>query len=227
MGDARTYDRLLRELATGVRAAVVFTEFGLVPELPYFEQLEQAYAALTFMAGNAGQLGLDASRIALAGDCTGAGAATSLALLAKRRRGPELAFQLLLYPVVRPPLGNAGSGAKDRWWFTGDALSKRVNQAFPPGMPHQDPIVCPLYATPLQLNDLPEAMVLVAECDVACEDGEEYARRLREAGVSVICVRYNGAIHDFMLLNVLAESPAARSALSQAIEALRGALYRP
>ncbi len=89
-----------------------------------------------------------------------------------------------------------------------------------------DPAAFPFYATPLQLNDLPEAMVIVAENDIACEDGEEYARRLLEAGVSVTCTRYNGAIHDFLLLNVLAEASTARSALAQAVDALRTALYR-
>jgi acetyl esterase len=74
------------------------------------------------------------------------------------------------------------------------------------------------------LNDLPEALVLVAENDIVCDDGEEYARRLSAAGVAVTCVRYNGAIHDFVILNSLATSAVSRHATSQIIDALRAAL---
>jgi acetyl esterase len=74
------------------------------------------------------------------------------------------------------------------------------------------------------LRNLPDALVIVAENDVLCDEGEAYARKLSDAGVRATSVRYNGTIHDFVMLNALADTPAARAAIAQAVDALKSAL---
>jgi acetyl esterase len=85
-------------------------------------------------------------------------------------------------------------------------------------------LATPLNASIDPLRGLPEALVVVAECDVLRDEGEAYARRLAAAGVRVTCTRYNGTIHDFAMLNVLADTPSTRGAIAQAIAAMRIAL---
>src|SRR6201999_2979741 len=96
-GGPETYERLIREIAVGAQAAVVFVDFTPAPNARYPVQLEQAYAVLHEIVRNGEDLCLDVSRIAVAGDSSGGAMATGIAMLAKRRRGPQLAFQLLLY----------------------------------------------------------------------------------------------------------------------------------
>jgi acetyl esterase len=225
-GNAVIYDRLLRDLAHGVNAAVVFIDFTLAPEVTCPTQNEQAYAAFCEVVRNSKALKLDNTRIALVGDCSGGNMAAVLTLLAKRRRGPEIAFQVLLYPIVATlETLPVTSIPREKLWLTTDALDTRLVVAFPDAMSWKDVTSFPLNANILQLNDLPKALIVVAEHDIVRDGAEEYARHLTEAGVIVTCTRYNGAIHDFMLLNALSESSTARSAWAQVIDALNAALY--
>jgi acetyl esterase len=225
MGDVASHDRFVRELAAGAQAAVVFVEYSLAPEAQFPVPIEEAYAALEGVVRHAEELQLDASRIVVAGDCAGGTLAAVVALLAKARRGPEIALQLLLYPVLAEP--QAGDEQAAAGWLTPEQLRDRIDAAFPRGAARQEITAFPLNASILQLNDLPEALVLVAEHDITRDDTEAYARRLTEAGVTVTCTRYIGAIHDFMVLNALAQSALVRSATAQAVEAVHRALYRP
>ncbi|HUA76171.1 MAG TPA: alpha/beta hydrolase [Acetobacteraceae bacterium] len=227
MGGKESHDRLARELAAGAEAAIVLVEYALAPEACYPVQNEQAYAVLEYVAGNAGALGLDASRIAVAGDCAGGNMAAALALLAKRRRGPEIAFQLLFYPTLGEPAGGGSYETfKDGPWLTREAMGRALDAVFPDAAGRREITAFPLRAPLVQLNDLPEALVIVAENDVVRDEGEAYARRLTEAGVSATCTRYNGTIHDFVVLNALAGAPATRSAISQAAAGLTASFYR-
>jgi len=225
MGDFASHERFVRELAVGAQAAVVFVEYGLAPEAQFPVPVEQAYAALEGVVRHADALELDASRIVVAGDCAGGTLAAAVTLMAKARRGPEIACQLLLYPVLAEP--KTGVETSSAGWLTPEQLRGRIDEAFPAGAARQEITAFPLNASILQLNDLPEAHVLVAEHDITRDDAEAYARRLTEAGVAVTCTRYIGAIHDFMMLDALADSVLARSAMAQAVEAAHRALYRP
>jgi acetyl esterase len=88
----------------------------------------------------------------------------------------------------------------------------------------KQPTATPLSASLDQLAGLPEALIIVDENDVLLDEGEAYAHKLSNAGVRVTAVRYNGTIHDFVMLNALADTPATRGAIAQAVGALRGAL---
>ena len=227
MGGKESHDRLVRELAAGAEAAIVFVDYTLAPEASYPLQNEQAYAVLEYVSAHAEALGLDASRIAVAGDCAGGNMAAALTLLAKRRRGPEIAFQLLFYPILDDLAGGGSYETfKEGPWLTRQAMGRALGAVFVEGAARDESTALPLRAPLVQLNDLPEALVIVAENDVVRDEGEAYARKLTEAGVRATCTRYSGTIHDFVMLNALADAPATRSAIAQATAALTAAFYR-
>lgn len=225
-GSAATHDRLMRELAVGLPAAVVFVDYALAPEACYPVQNEQAYAVLEFMASDPRGLGIEPSCIAVAGDDAGGAIAAAVTLMAKQRRGPEIAFQLLLCPVTAE-LAEDGSCSEfaDGPWLMAATMEQCLAAVFQDPARRREITALPLAASPLQLNDLPPALVITAECDLLRDQGEAYARKLQRAGVEAGSTRYNGTLHDFMVLNALAASPPARGATAQAIAMLRTALY--
>jgi acetyl esterase len=224
-GDADTHGHLIRGLATGARAAVVVPEFTRVPEARYPVAVEEAYATLLWVVEHAGELGLDADRVAVSGDCTGATTATVLAMLVGRRGGPRLAAQLLYYPWADPHCDSDShrefadvpvlSTAAARWYW----------QQYP-GSPHDlgDAGFAPARATRDDLVGMPPALVVTAEVDVVRDEAEAYGRALRDAGVEVVVTRYPGVVHDFVTLRPLREIPAARAALREGCAFLADAL---
>ena len=225
LGDRDTHDRLIREIAVGAEATVVFVDYARAPEARYPVAIEQAYAATHYVAENAAGLDIDPLRLAVAGDSVGGNMAAAVTLMAKQRRGPKIAFQVLFYPVT-----DAGFDTPcyrhfaDGPWLTRRAMEWFWDAYLPDPAARQQPTATPLNAAPDQLTGLPEALVIVDENDVLRDEGEAYARKLSEAGVRVTSVRYNGTIHDFVMLNALADTPATRGAIAQAVGALKGAL---
>jgi acetyl esterase/lipase len=224
-GDADTHGRLIRDLATGARAAVVVPEFTRVPEARYPVAVEEAYATLLWAADHAGDLGLDGGRLAVSGDCTGATTATVLAILAGRRAGPRLAAQLLFYPWADPHCATPSHrdfadvpvlpSRAARWYWEQYA-----------GRPADldDPAFAPGRASRADLVGLPPALVVTAEADVVRDEAEAYARAMTEAGVPVTCTRYLGVVHDFVTMRPLQGMPAARAAVRQGAGFLADAL---
>jgi acetyl esterase len=225
LGDRNTHDRLTRELAVGVHAAVVFVEYERSPESRFPVAIEQAYAATEHIACSGDRLGLDPTRLAVLGDSVGGNMAAAVTMLAKERRGPKIAFQVLFYPVTDADF-ETGSYRKfqDGPWLTRRAMEWFWDAYLPDVQARRQIMASPLNATLDQLKGLPDALVIVGENDVLRDEGEAYARKLAAAGVRVISTRYNGTIHDFVLLNALADTPAVRGALAQAVTSLRCAL---
>lgn len=223
LGDRNTHDHLIRELAVQAHAAVVFVEYGNAPEVRYPINNEQAYAALEHVAAHGVELGLDASRIALAGDSVGGNMAIALTLMAKDRGGPALRHQLLFYPVTDDVSDNSSYSAFANGPFlTRKAMDYFIDANIAPE--HRGEVLAfPLNASTEQLAGLPAATIITAENDVLRDEGEAYGRKLLAAGVSVTSNRYNGTIHDFVMLNPLADSNAARAAISQGAAQLRKA----
>jgi len=225
LGGVHTHDRLIRELANGVDAALVFVDYSCSPESRFPTALEEAYAATRYVAEHAAVLGVDESRLAIAGDNAGGNLAAAVSLLAKERRGPRIDFQLLFYPITDARFDTESY----RCFANGPWLTRRAMEWFwdaylPDRSARRQILATPLNASIDQLRGLPEALVIVAENDVLRDEGEAYARRLSEAGVRVTSTRYSGTIHDFVMLNAIADSPATRAAIDQAIAALRVAL---
>jgi len=225
LGDRDTHDRLVREIVVGVEAAVVFVDYARAPEARYPVAIEQAYAATRYVVDHSASLRIDPLRLAVAGDSVGGNMAAAVTLMARQRRGPKIAFQVLFYPVT-----DAGFDTSSYMRFAdGPWLTKRAMQWFwdaylPDRAARKQPTATPLNATLDQLAGLPEALVIVDENDVLRDEGEAYARRLSNAGVRVTSTRYNGTIHDFVMLNALADTPAARGAIAQAVCALKATL---
>lgn len=226
MGDRNTHDHLIRELAVQSRAAVVFVEYDNAPEVRYPENNEQAYAALEYVAAHADDLGIDGSRLAVAGDSAGGNMAIAVTLMAKERRGPALRHQLLFYPVTDDVSDNASYRAFGDGPFLTRAAMDYFLEANYPADRRDEVLAFPLRAPVAQLTGLPPATIIVAENDLLRDEGEAYGRKLIQAGVSVTSTRYNGTIHDFVMLNALAESTPARAAVAQGAAELRAAFAR-
>jgi acetyl esterase len=225
LGDAATHDRLVREIAVEAGAAVVFVDYDRSPEARHPVAVEQAYAATAYVAAHGEELGVDPTRLAVAGDDVGATVATVVTLLAKERRGPRIDLQVLLCPVTDARFDTASYEAfAEGPWHGRDAMRWFWDAYLPDPGRRREVTAAPLNASLDRLRYLPEALVVVAENDVVRDEGEAYARRLSDAGVRVTCARYNGTIHDFAVLNALADTPAARAAIAQIVCALKSAL---
>jgi acetyl esterase len=225
LGNAGTHDRLVRELAVGVRAAVVFVEYDRSPEARYPVAIEQAYATAQWITKEGGAEGLDATRLAIAGDSVGGNMTAALTILAKQRGDVTFVHQSMYYPVT-----DAGQDTDSyREFANGPYLPARSMawfwDAYLPEVGKRSEITAsPLRATLEDLAGLPEAFLLVDENDVLRDEGEAYARKLTAAGVRTTSARYNGTLHDFMMLNPVRGTAAATAAIEQAIHVLRKAL---
>ncbi|MDT0569407.1 alpha/beta hydrolase [Streptomyces sp. DSM 3412] len=224
-GNAHTHDRLVRELAVGARAAVVFPEYDLSPEARYPVAVEQNYTVARWIVAEGAGRGLDATRIAVAGDSVGGNMTAALTLMAKERGDVPLVQQVLFYPVTDAAF-DTGSYQRfaEGYFLRRDAMRWFWDQYTTSEKERAEITASPLRATPEQLQGLPPALVITAEADVLRDEGEAYADKLREAGVPVTAVRYQGIIHDFVMLNALRGTHAAEAAIGQAITTLRTAL---
>lgn len=227
LGDKETHDRLVREITNGTGAAVVFVDYDRSPEARFPTAIEQAYEATKYVAEHGDELGLDPSRLAIAGDSVGGNMAAVVSILAKQRKGPKIDLQLLYYPVTDAGMSTPSFQTfKDGPWLTAPAMRWFWDCYLPDTEARKQITASPLQGTVEQLRGLPEAMIIVDENDVLRDEGEAYARKLSEAGNRVTSMRMNGTIHDFVLLNPLAETPQVRSAIRQGVDALRRVLFR-
>jgi acetyl esterase len=222
LGGKDTHDRLMREITVGAGAAVIFVDYERSPESRFPVAVEQGYAVAKHVADNAGTLGIDAGRLVIAGDSVGGNMAAVIALMAKERRGPKLAAQLLFYPVTDAAMATESyEEFADGPWLTRQSMVWFWDQYIAAGDERDDIHVSPLNATGDDLAGLPQTLLIVDENDVLRDEGEAYGRKLAAAGVRVTSLRYNGTIHDFMMLNALATTPAVRAAVGQANAYLR------
>jgi acetyl esterase len=224
-GNAHTHDRLIRELATGTGAALVFVNYTPSPEAQYPVAIEESYAALEWIAAHGAEQRLDGSRIAVAGDSVGGNMSAALTLMAKERSGPKIVAQALFYPVTD---ASFDTGSYDEfaegYFLRREAMQWFWDQYTTDEAERQEITASPLRATTEQLAGLPPALVITDEADVLRDEGEAYGRKLREAGVDVSATRYEGIVHDFMMLNPLRETNGAQAAITQAVDYLRHAL---
>jgi len=224
-GSPQTHDRLVRELAVGAGAAVVFPVYRLCPEVSYPTALEECYMAAQWVARRGQEYGLDAERLALAGDSVGGNMATVITLLSRERGGPDIRLQLLFYPVTDAAFDTASYHQfAEGYHLRRDAMMWFWEQYTRNPGERNEITASPLRASTQQLQGLPPALIITAEADVLRDEGEAYANKLREAGVRVTAVRFQGTIHDFVMLNALAHTAAARGAIALATVWLREGL---
>jgi acetyl esterase/lipase len=225
LGGFDTHERLVRELANKANVAIVFVNYTRSPEAKYPVAIEEAYAATKWVAENGKSINVDASRLAIVGDSVGGNMAAAVTLLAKERRGPKIAFQALFYPVTDANFDTQSYNTlQEGYWLTREGMKWFWNNYAPNNATRKEPTASPLHASIDQLSGLPPALVITEEFDVLRDEGEAYAHKLMQAGVPVTATRYLGTIHDFMMLNPIADTPAVRGAIDQASEILKNKL---
>lgn len=225
LGDYPTHRRLLRDLVVGSGIAAVFPDYTPSPEARYPVAINQIYATLKWVSANGHELGVDGKNLAIAGNSVGGNMAAAVSLMAKEKKGPEIKLQVLLWPVTdanfeTDSYKELGEGR----FLTRNMMIWFWNNYLPDKAARKEMYAAPLQATPDQLKGLPATLVQTAENDVLRDEGEAYARKLDAAGVPVTLTRYAGLIHDYGLLNPLAEIPAVKTALLQAATVIKHTL---
>ena len=227
LGGFDTHERLIKELANAANVTVVYVNYTLSPEAKYPQALEEAYAATKWVADNGQSINVNSTKLGVAGDSAGGNMATAVTMLAKERGYPFISLQALFYPVTDVNFNTTSYEQFQKGyhltrdamiWFWNNYLDNQTTNI-------KDPLVSPLQSSIEQLQGLPPALVITDENDVLRDEGEAYAHKLMEAGVPVASVRYLGTIHDFMMLNALANTPAAEEAISQAASIINKVLY--
>ncbi|HET6291510.1 MAG TPA: alpha/beta hydrolase [Amycolatopsis sp.] len=224
-GNFHTHERLVRELAVGAGAAVVFPEYDRSPEARYPVAIEQNYAVAKWVAEHGTENGLDSTRIAIAGDSVGGNMTAALTLMAKQRGDVTFRQQVLFYPVTDANFDTESYQQFAEGYFLAlEGMKWFWDQYTADPAQRAEITASPLRASLDELAGLPPALVITAEADVLRDEGEAYAAKLRQAGVPVTAVRYQGIVHDFVMLNTLRGTHAAEAAITQAIGVLRTAL---
>lgn len=224
-GDAHTHDRLVRDLCVGTGAAVVFPEYTRAPDAKYPTQNEQSYAVAKWVTEHGADEGLDGSRMAISGDSVGGNMSIVLNLMALERRDVSFKGAALFYPVTH---ANFETGSykefAEGYFLARDGMKWFWDQYIPAGSQRDEPTASPLNASEKQLSGFPPTLVITAECDVLRDEGEAFAAKLRRAGAQVTAVRYGGIIHDFVMVNSLHDTNAAKAAVAQAVAHLKEAI---
>ena len=220
IGTLDQVDAQCRALANGAQCVVVNVDYRLAPEHKFPAAVDDAYAAVEYVATHADELNIDAERIAVGGDSAGGNLATVICLKARDNQGPNVMFQLLVYPVTdydddRPSTEEFAEG----YLLTKAVMAYFWGHYVSSPEEGRSPLASPINAK--HLEGLPPAMVLTAECDPIRDQGEAYARRLQASGVPVTMKRYAGAIHVFFNLGGVID--AGREAVADAAAALRKA----
>lgn len=225
LGDFATHKRFVRDQVVYSGAAAVFVEYSRSPEAKYPTALNECYAVTQWIAEHGSEVDIDGKRIAVVGNSAGGNLAAATALMAKDKKGPEIKFQLLFWPVTYPNFATESyhQYASSRF-LTRNMMTWFWDSYVEQGVLRNEVYAAPLAASTDQLKGLPSTLVQTAENDVLRDEGEAYARKMDSAGVPVTLMRVQGMIHDYGLLNPLAEVPAVQSALRAAATELKKAL---
>lgn len=220
-GSIEGHDSLCRLLASELACAVASVGYRLAPEHPFPTPVHDAYSALSWVHENADELGVDHTRLAVAGDSAGGTLATVASRQAKERRGPPVLYQVLFYPVTN--LASLDTESY-RAFATGFGLTRAEmaflrDQYLPSPEQYTNPSASPLHAT--NLIGLPPAYIVTAECDPLRDEAEAYAKKLADAGVSTVLERFDGQIHGFV--RMFDQIDDGRRAIASAVDRLRAA----
>ncbi len=227
LGDFPTHKRLVRDLVVRSGAVAVFVNYTPSPEAHYPTAINEIYATTKWVSENGQKINVDGSRLAVVGNSVGGNMATVTALKAKEKNGPMIKAQILLWPVTDASFTQESykNYGEDRF-LTTSIMSWMWDQYTTNPEEKNTIYASPLNASTEQLRGLPPTLIQVAENDILRDEAEAYGRKLDEAGVQVTTVRYNGMIHDFGLLNFLAELPTTKSMLDHAGAELKKYLFQ-
>jgi acetyl esterase/lipase len=222
LGDYPTHKRMVRDLVVLSGFAAVFVNYTPTPDAQYPQAVNEIYAATKWVAEHGEEIGVDGKNLAVVGNSVGGNMTAVTTLMAKAKGGPHIKLQILMWPIVDADFETDSYQQFGEKRFLTTSLMKWMYDLYTTDPAKRKEIYAsPLQATVEQLKGLPPALIQVAESDILRDEGEAYGRKLDEAGVKVTTVRYNGMIHDFGLLNGLAEVPAVRSLFVQAAAELK------
>ena len=222
LGDFPTHQRLVRDLVVASGYAAVFVNYTPTPDAQYPQAIHEIYAATKWVAANGADINVDGNNLAVVGNSVGGNMTAVTCLQAKEKGGPHIKLQVLFWPIVDANFDTESYQRYGQDRFLTTSLMKWMYDLYTTDPAERAQIYAsPLNATLEQLQGLPPALIQVAEADVLRDEGEAYGRKLDEAGVTVTTVRYNGMIHDFGLLNGLAELPQVKSHIRQAAAELQ------
>ncbi len=217
IGGLESHDETSRHLCSGSGHTVVSVDYRLAPETPYPGAVIDCFDATAWVAENAAELDVDASRLAVAGDSAGGNLAAAVAQMARDKRGPQIAFQLLIYPVTDANFDTPSYRENAEGYFlTRKSMQWFWNHYAPETARRSEPYAAPLLG---DLSGLPPALVQTAEYDPLRDEGEAYAAALETAGSAVRVTRYDGLIHGYF--GMQGAVAAARRAMGEACAALR------
>ena len=195
LGSINSHDATCRSIANQSGHAVLSVEYRLAPEDPFPSGLEDCVKATSWTARNADALGLDASRIAVGGDSAGG----NLAAVVAQLQPVPISFQMLIYPVIDCRMATRSYEANANGPFLRAVdMAAFIDLYLNGATSADDPRVSPICADPAVLASCPPGIVITAEHDPLCDEGEEYGRALVAAGVPTSVVRYFGMIHGFL-----------------------------
>jgi acetyl esterase len=218
VGDLDTADPTARHLAVGATCLVISVDYRLAPETKFPGAADDSYAATVWAAQRATQFDGDPARIAVGGDSAGGNLAAAVALMARDRSGPSLAFQLLVYPVTAPDFDTASYRQNaEGYGLTLDAMRWYWDHYLQGPEDASNPYAAPLVAE--NLRGLPAALVITAECDPLRDEGEAFAKRLQAAGVPTTYSLYDGMMHGFFGMTAVLDK--GKQAMAEACAALR------
>ena len=222
LGDYPTHRRMVRDLVVLSGFAAVFVNYTRTPDAQYPQAINEIYAATKWVAEHGEEIGVDGKNLAIVGNSVGGNMSTVTTLMAKEKGGPHIKLQILMWPIVDADfVTDSYQQFGEKRFLTTPLMKWMYDMYIADPEKRKDIYASPLQATIEQLKGLPPALIQVAESDILRDEGEAYGRKLDEAGVTVTTVRYNGMIHDFGLLNGLAELPATRSLFVQAAAELK------
>lgn len=213
-GSAKTHDKLVRELAVRTHSVVVFPEYTLSPEAKYPTAIEQNYDVLQQLKDISHEKNLDIHKLTVAGDSVGGNMATVMTIMTKQRNGLPINQQLLYYPVTNAEFDTESYHQfAENYFLAKEGMQWFWDQYTTDANERDEITASPLKASVEELKGLPSAMILNAEADVLRDEGEAYANKLREAGVEVTHMRFQGIIHDFLMVNSMDQTNATRAAM--------------
>lgn len=222
LGDYPTHKRMVRDLVVLSGFAGVFVNYTRTPDAQYPQAIHEIYAATKWVAEHGEEIGVDGKNLAVVGNSVGGNMTAVTALQAKAKGGPHIKLQIMMWPIVDASFEtDSYHQFGEKRFLTTPLMKWMYDMYIADPAKRQDIYASPLQATVEQLQGLPPALIQVAESDILRDGGEAYGRKLDEAGVPVTTIRYNGMIHDFGLLNGLAEVPAVRSLFIHAAAELK------
>ncbi len=222
LGDYPTHKRLVRDLVVASGYAAVFVNYTPSPEARYPQAINEIYAATKWVAANGGEIGVDGTNLAVVGNSVGGNMTGVTALMAKEKNGPKIKFHIMMWPVTDATFKQGSYARFGAQRFLTLPLMKWMWDQYTTDLEARKEIHASLLnATVEQLKGMPPVLIQVAENDILRDEGEAYGRKLEQAGVTVTTVRYNGMIHDWGMLNGLANENGTKSLILHAAAELK------